>query len=55
MEAYGFDVVVEHCGFCEDCDSLWDFGCLRFWFKKVINVFCFRTKEKEKEKEKEKF
>ena len=22
-----------------------------FWFEKVINVYCFRTKEKEKEKE----
>ena len=21
-----------------------------FWFEKVINVYCFRTKEKEKEK-----
>ena len=27
-------------------------GVMRLWFKKVINVFCFRTKEKEKEKEK---
>ena len=40
---YGFDVEIGRCGFCEDCDSLWVFG-------KIINVFCFRTKEKEKEK-----
>ena len=50
--AYGFDVEVGCCGFCESCDLFCVFGCLRFWFKKVINVFCFRTKEKEKEKEK---
>ena len=37
---YGFDVEIGRCGFCEDCDSLWVFG-------KIINVFCFRTKEKE--------
>ena len=49
--AYGFDVEVRHCRFCEDYDFLGVFGCLRFWFGKVINVFYFRTKEKEKEKE----
>ena len=47
--AYGFDVEVRHCRFCEGYDSLEVFGCLRFWFGKVINVFYFRTKEKEKE------
>ena len=46
MVAYGFDVEIRCCGFCEDCDSLWVFGSLRFCFGKVINVFCFRTKEK---------
>ena len=25
------------------------FGCLGFLFGKVINVFCFRTKDEEKE------
>ena len=50
MVAYSFDVEVRHCRFCEYYDSLGVFGCLRFWFGKVINVF-FRTKEKEKEKE----
>ena len=50
MVAYVFDVIVRHCGFCEGLDSLWVFGCLRFWFGKVIIVFCFRTKENEKEK-----
>ena len=50
MVAYGFDVIVRHCGFCEGCDFLWVFGCLRFGFGKVIIVFCFSTKEKEKEK-----
>ena len=48
--AYDFDVEVRHCRFCEGCDSLGVFGCLRFWFGKVINVFCFRTKEKGKKK-----
>ena len=42
--AYSFDVEVKHCGFFEVCDSLWVFGCLGFWFGKVINEFCFRTK-----------
>ena len=45
--AYGFDVEVRHYRFCEGYDSLGVFGCLRFWFGKVINVFYFRTKEKE--------
>ena len=45
--AYGFDVEVKHYRFCEGYDSLGVFGCLRFWFEKVINVFYFRTKEKE--------
>ena len=48
---YGFDVEVRHYRFCESYDSLGIFGCLRFWFGKVINVFYFRIKEKEKEKE----
>ena len=52
MAAYGFDVEVGCCEFCEGYDLLWVFGCLGFWFGKVINIFCFRTKEKEKEKEK---
>ena len=47
--AYSFDVEFRHCKFCEGYDSLEVFGCLRFWFGKVINVFYFRTKEKEKE------
>ena len=47
MVAYSFDIEVGHCGFCKGCDSLWVFGCLGFWFGKVKNVFCFRTKEKE--------
>ena len=47
--AYGFDIEVRHCRFCEGYDSLRVFGCLKFWFGKVINVFYFRTKEKEKE------
>ena len=45
--AYGFGVEVKHCRFCEGYDLLRVFGCLRFWFEKVINVFYFRTKEKE--------
>ena len=44
--AYSFDVEVGCGGFCESCDSLWVFGCLGFWFGKVINVFCLRTKKK---------
>ena len=47
--AYSFDVEVKRFGFYEGCDLLWVFGCLGFWFGKIINVFCFRTKEKEKE------
>ena len=47
--AYGFDVELIHCRFCEGYDLLGVFGCLRFWIGKVINVFYFRTKEKEKE------
>ena len=47
--AYGFDVKVRHCRFCEGYDSLGVFECLRFWFRKVINEFYFRTNEKEKE------
>ena len=43
--SYGFDVEVGRYGFCESYDSLWVFGCLRFWFGKVINVFCFKAKE----------
>ena len=38
--AYGFDVEVGCCGFCEGCDSR-VFGCLRFWFGKVISVIFF--------------
>ena len=45
--AYGFGVEIRNCRFCEDYDLLGVFGCLRFWFEKVINVFYFRTKEKE--------
>ena len=45
--AYGFDVEVRHYRFCEGYDLLGVFGCLRFWFGKVINVFYFRTKENE--------
>ena len=37
--AYDFDVEVRHCRFCEGYDSLRVFGCSRFWFGKVINVF----------------
>ena len=47
--AYGFDVELRHCRFCEGYDLLGVFGCLRFWIGKVIHVFYFRTKEKEKE------
>ena len=47
--AYSFDVEVERFGFYKGCDLLWVFGCLGFWFGKIINVFYFRTKEKEKE------
>ena len=52
MVAYGFDIEVGCCRFCKGCDALWVFGCLRFWFGKVINVwslliflllFCVRT------------
>ena len=42
-----FHVEVRHFGFCEGCNSFWVFRCLGIWFRKVINVFCFRTKEKE--------
>ena len=46
MVAYNFDFEVRCCEFCKCCDLLWVLGCLRFWFAKVINVFCFRIKEK---------
>ena len=46
--AYNFDVEVERYEFCEGCDLLWVFGCLGFWFGKVINVFYFITKGKKK-------
>ena len=49
--AYGFEVIVRHCGFCEGSDHLGVFGCVRFWFGKVITLFSFCAKEKEKEKE----
>ena len=42
---YGFDIEVGRCEFCEGYDSLGVFGCLRFWFGKVINIFCFRTNQ----------
>ena len=42
---YGFDIEVERCEFCEGYDSLGVFGCLRFWFGKVINIFCFRANQ----------
>ena len=47
--AYGFDIEVGRCEFCEGYDLLGVFECLRFWFRKVINEFYFRTNEKEKE------
>ena len=53
--AYGFYVEIGHYGFCEGFDSLWIFGCLRFWFGKVINIFWFWTKDKAKKKKKKTF
>ena len=46
--AYSFDVDVKHCRFCEGYDSLGVFGCLRFWFGKVINIFFLELKKKKK-------
>ena len=46
--AYNFDVEVRHCRFCKGYDSLGVFGCLRFWFEKVINVFFLELKKKKK-------
>ena len=43
--AYDFDVKVIRCEFCEGCDK--SFTYLEIWFGKVVNLFCFRTKEKE--------
>ena len=44
--AYGFDVEVRHCRFCEGYDLLRVFGCLRFWFEKVIMYFILELKKK---------
>ena len=45
--AYGFDVEVERCGFCECFNSLWVFRCLGFWFGNVI-YFVLELKKKKR-------
>ena len=47
-EAYRLMLKSDVVDFVKVVICFWVFGCLRFWFEKVINVFCFRNKEKKK-------